>query len=33
MCAVDAYEKEHVLMPDDAYSGSGRSFPIKSSKE
>ena len=33
MCSVDTYEKEHVSMPDDASSGSGRPIPSTSSKE
>ena len=27
ICSVDAYEKEHVIIPDDASSGGGRLIP------
>ena len=33
MCAVDAYDKDHVPIRYDASSGGGRPMPITSSKE
>ena len=33
MCSVDAYDKEHISIPDDVSSDGGRPMPSKSSKE